>query len=118
MRYWLVMPAAGGGTRFGERVPKQYAALRGRTVIEWALAPFLADGRCSGAVVALASGDKWWPRVAERIPAVAVCQGGVERSESVRNALAALNRRAANDDWVLVHDAARPCLPTADLDHL
>jgi 2-C-methyl-D-erythritol 4-phosphate cytidylyltransferase len=118
MRYWLVMPAAGVGTRFGERIPKQYAALRGRTVIEWALAPFLGDGRCAGAAVALASGDTWWPKVAERIPAVTVCQGGAERSESVRNGLLALNRRAKPDDWVLVHDAARPCLPMADLDRL
>jgi 2-C-methyl-D-erythritol 4-phosphate cytidylyltransferase len=71
-----------------------------------------------GAAVALASGDTWWPKVAERIPAVTVCQGGAERSESVRNALLALNRRAGKDDWVLVHDAARPCLPAADLDRL
>lgn len=118
MRYWLVMPAAGVGTRFGGRIPKQYAALRGRTVIEWALAPFLADGRCAGAAVALAAEDTWWTKVAERIPAVTVCQGGSERSESVRNALLALKRRAGNDDWVLVHDAARPCLPAADLDRL
>jgi 2-C-methyl-D-erythritol 4-phosphate cytidylyltransferase len=118
MRYWLVMPAAGAGRRFGERIPKQYASLRGRSVIEWALAPFLADGRCAGAAVALASGDTWWPKVAERIPAVTVCQGGAERSESVRNALLALNRRAGKDDWVLVHDAARPCLSSADLDKL
>src|SRR6185436_12051853 len=118
MRYWLVMPAAGAGRRFGERIPKQYASLRGRSVIEWALAPFLADGRCAGAAVALASGDTWWPKVAERIPAVTVCQGGSERSESVRNALAVLKRRAAKDDWVLVHDAARPCLTSADLDRL
>jgi 2-C-methyl-D-erythritol 4-phosphate cytidylyltransferase len=118
MRYWLVMPAAGVGARFGERIPKQYAALRGRTVIEWALAPFLGDGRCAGAAVALASGDTWWPKVAERIPAVTVCQGGAQRSESVRNGLLALNRRAGKDDWVLVHDAARPCLPAADLDRL
>ena len=118
MRYWLVMPAAGAGRRFGERIPKQYASLRGRSVIEWALAPFLADERCAGAAVALASGDTWWPKVAERIPAVTVCQGGAERSESVRNALLALNRRAGKDDWVLVHDAARPCLAGADLDKL
>jgi 2-C-methyl-D-erythritol 4-phosphate cytidylyltransferase len=123
MRYWLVMPAAGAGRRFGgqrtgERIPKQYAALRGRTVIEWALAPFLADSRCAGAVVVLATDDHWWPKVAERIPAVTVCHGGAERSESVRNGLAALNRRAGKDDWVLVHDAARPCLMRADLDHL
>ncbi|MEJ0040632.1 MAG: 2-C-methyl-D-erythritol 4-phosphate cytidylyltransferase [Gammaproteobacteria bacterium] len=118
MRYWLVMPAAGAGSRFGERVPKQYASLRGRSVIEWALAPFLSDGRCAGAAVALAAGDSWWPKVAERIPAVTVCPGGGERSESVRNALLALTRRAGKDDWVLVHDAARPCLPAADLDRL
>jgi 2-C-methyl-D-erythritol 4-phosphate cytidylyltransferase len=123
MRYWLVMPAAGAGRRFAgqhssSRHPKQYAPLCGRTVIEWALAPFLADPRCAGAVVALAPGDIWWPKVSERIPAVTVAPGGGERSESVRNALAALNRRAGKDDWVLVHDAARPCLPTADLDRL
>src|SRR5688572_25645655 len=128
MRYWLVMPAAGAGRRFagqrsgvpraGESIPKQYAALKGRTVIEWALAPFLADRRCAGAVVALAPGDVWWPKVAERIAAVTVAPGGTERSDSVRNALAALNRRANKDDWVLVHDAARPCLSKADLDLL
>jgi 2-C-methyl-D-erythritol 4-phosphate cytidylyltransferase len=123
MRYWLVMPAAGTGQRFGgrqsaDRIPKQYASLRGRTVIEWALAPFLMDSRCAGAVVALGAQDKWWPKVAERIPAVAVCQGGNERCESVRNALAALNRRAEKSDWVLVHDAARPCLTAGDLDRL
>jgi 2-C-methyl-D-erythritol 4-phosphate cytidylyltransferase len=122
MRYWLVMPAAGAGTRFSGRqsgaLPKQYAPLRGRTVIEWALTPFLMDPRCVGAVVALAGQDKWWPKVAERIPAVTVCQGGSERCESVRNALASLNRRAEKSDWVLVHDAARPCLATSDLDRL
>jgi 2-C-methyl-D-erythritol 4-phosphate cytidylyltransferase len=118
MRYWLVMPAAGAGRRFGERVPKQYAPLRGRTVIEWALAPFLADPRCAGAVVALAPGDTWWPKVSERLPAVVVAPGGAERGESVRNALAGLSRRAEKTDWVLVHDAARPCLPAADLDRL
>jgi 2-C-methyl-D-erythritol 4-phosphate cytidylyltransferase len=122
MRYWLVMPAAGAGTRFSGRqsgaIPKQYAPLRGRTVIEWALTPFLMDPRCAGAVVALAAQDKWWPKVAERIPAVTVCQGGGERCESVRNALASLNRRAEKSDWVLVHDAARPCLAASDLDRL
>jgi 2-C-methyl-D-erythritol 4-phosphate cytidylyltransferase len=118
MRYWLIMPAAGAGRRFGESTPKQYAPLRGRTLIEWSLAPFLSDPRCSGAVVAIAPEDKWWPRVAERIPAVTVAPGGQERSESVRNALAALSRRAGKSDWVLVHDAARPCLLATDLNRL
>jgi 2-C-methyl-D-erythritol 4-phosphate cytidylyltransferase len=112
------MPAAGAGRRFGERVPKQYAPLHGRTVIEWALAPFLSDVRCAGAVVVIAPEDKWWPRVSERIPAVTVAAGGGERSESVRSGLQALNRRAEKMDWVLVHDAARPCLSNADRDRL
>jgi len=112
------MPAAGAGRRFGERVPKQYSALHGRTVLEWALAPFLSDPRCAGAVVALAAGDTWWPKISERIATVTVSPGGAERSDSVRNALASLNRRAGKSDWVLVHDAARPCLSNADRDRL
>ncbi len=118
MRYWLVMPAAGTGTRFGEPVPKQYAPLHGRTVLEWALAPFLTDARCAGAVVVLAAEDHWWPRVSERLSPVTIVVGGAQRSQSVRNGLSALSRRADAEDWVLVHDAARPCLPDTDRDRL
>jgi len=116
MRYWLVMPAAGAGRRFGNQTPKQYAALHGRTVIEWALAPFLQDPRCSGVVVVIAAGDPHWASVGRRVPAVQAAVGGTERSQSVRNGLAAC--AAAPQDWVLVHDAARPCLPQQDLDRL
>src|SRR5215469_5418730 len=120
MRYWLVMPAAGSGTRFGAASPKQYAALAGRTVIEWALAPFLADRRCAGVVVALAPEDSEWAKIAARLPGapVTVVAGGAHRSLSVRCALEALAGRAAAADWVLVHDAARPCLGSDDLEHL
>lgn len=116
MRYWLVMPAAGIGRRFGAERPKQYTELRGRTVIEWALRPFLRDPKCAGAVVALAPEDPYWGAIAP--PGVLTAPGGAERSHSVRNALAALGGRAQADDWVLVHDAARPCLPARDLDSL
>lgn len=117
MRYWLVMPAAGTGRRFGAEAPKQYAPLEGRTVIEWALAPFLADARCARIVVALAPGDEHWGRLpfCER---ALTATGGTERSDSVRNALAALSGAAQPLDWVLVHDAARPCLESADLERL
>jgi 2-C-methyl-D-erythritol 4-phosphate cytidylyltransferase len=121
MRYWLAMPAAGSGSRFGAHLPKQYAALEGRTVIEWALTPFRADPRCAGAVLALAPGDRHWPEIALRLPAgpaVQIAPGGEQRSLSVRNALTALKSAAAADDWVLVHDAARPCLESADLERL
>jgi 2-C-methyl-D-erythritol 4-phosphate cytidylyltransferase len=116
MKYWLVMPAAGIGRRFGTDRPKQYAPLCGRTVIEWALALFLGDPRCAGAVVALAQDDPYWAAVAP--PTVSAAPGGQERSHSVRNGLAALSDRAHRDEWVLVHDAARPCLPRQDLDRL
>jgi 2-C-methyl-D-erythritol 4-phosphate cytidylyltransferase len=116
MKYWLVMPAAGIGRRFGAERPKQYAPLCGRTVIEWALAPFLTDPRCAGAVVALAQDDPYWATLAPA--AVLVAEGGQERCHSVRNGLTALADRANREDWVLVHDAARPCLSRADLDRL
>jgi 2-C-methyl-D-erythritol 4-phosphate cytidylyltransferase len=125
MRYWLVMPAAGAGRRFGDRKPKQYAPLQGRTVIEWSLAPFLADPSCAGVVVSLAAADPYWPEVAnrlaklpDRLPDLIIAGGGVERSQSVRKGLAALGGRAASHDWVLVHDAARPCLAPKDLQQL
>ena len=125
MRYWLVMPAAGVGRRFGNTKPKQYAPLQGRTVIEWALAPFLADPSCAGVSISLAADDPYWREVAERlaklpgrVPDLIFAGGGVERSHSVRKGLAALGMRAAADDWVLVHDAARPCLSPSDLQHL
>ena len=125
MRYWLVMPAAGVGRRFGTSKPKQYAELQGRTVIEWALEPFLADPSCIGVVVALAADDPYWGEIADRLakrpgrtPELIFARGGVERSHSVRKGLATLGTRATSDDWVLVHDAARPCLTSNDLQHL
>jgi len=118
VRYWLVMPAAGTGTRFGDPLPKQYAPLAGRTVIEWALAPFTGDARCAGIALAICAEDRNWAGIAGRLPAVTVARGGAERSESVRSALAALGRRAQAQDWVAVHDAARPCLSFEDRDRL
>jgi len=139
MQYWLIMPAAGAGRRFsesasaraaapadragapapGDPVPKQYAQILGRTLIEWALAPFAADARCAGIVLALAPGDPHWPRIAKRVGArFETVTGGSERCHSVRAALGALAGRIAAEDWVLVHDAARPCLARADVDRL
>ncbi|MBV9698440.1 MAG: 2-C-methyl-D-erythritol 4-phosphate cytidylyltransferase [Gammaproteobacteria bacterium] len=118
MNYWLVMPAAGRARRFGsDTLPKQYAALRGRTVLEWALAPFLADPRCRGIVVAVAPTDERFARL--QLPSrVRAVPGGAERSHSVRAALEALRAQADAQDWVLVHDGARPCLSGAELERL
>ena len=129
MRYWLVMPAAGSSQRFGGAQPKQFSPLAGSTVMELALRPFLEDPRCAGAVVVLAAeqlqqatadsnahaGDHAGAGAAARVLRVA---GGARRCDSVLCGLAALESRAAADDWVLVHDAARPCLSAADLTQL
>ncbi|MGB5623578.1 MAG: 2-C-methyl-D-erythritol 4-phosphate cytidylyltransferase, partial [Gammaproteobacteria bacterium] len=61
-RLWAVIPAAGRGDRFGAGRPKQYAVLRGRALIEWSLAPFLARADLAGIVIALAADDRDWPR--------------------------------------------------------
>ncbi|MGD9597321.1 MAG: 2-C-methyl-D-erythritol 4-phosphate cytidylyltransferase [Steroidobacteraceae bacterium] len=124
MRYALVVPAAGSGRRFGASIlRKQYEPLAGTTVIEHALAPFLADARCHRIVVAIAADDTAWPHVAARCaergtgPLGAVT-GGAERAESVYRALIALRSGLDDDEWVLVHDAARPCVSRPEIDAL
>lgn len=117
MQYWLVMPAAGSGRRFGGGVPKQYLPLAGATVIEHALAPFMADARCTGIVVARDAADTAFASLpVAASPKLRLVDGGARRCDSVRNGLTALAITDAT--WVLVHDAARPCLPRADLDAL
>jgi 2-C-methyl-D-erythritol 4-phosphate cytidylyltransferase len=118
MKYWVIVPAAGSSRRMAAATPKQYLPLRGRTVIEWALAPFLAWPACAGIVVVLAKDDAFWPRLAIGDTRVATAIGGDERADSVQQGLHALSARAQPDDWVLVHDAARPCLTSADLRRL
>jgi len=120
MRYFLVMPAAGSGRRFQGDIPKQYVPLMGRSAIEWALAPFLGDPRCELAMVVIAESDSAWHRIAARLTSerLSASPGGSERSVSVRRGLAALAGRAEARDWVLVHDAARPCLDPRELEEL
>jgi 2-C-methyl-D-erythritol 4-phosphate cytidylyltransferase len=117
-RYWAVVPAAGKGSRMQAERPKQYLPLLGRTVLEHTVGRLAAHPRISGVMIALAPDDAWWPAIAERLPPVATTWGGAERCDSVRNALHALRDVAADDDWVLVHDAARPCLRARDIDRL
>lgn len=115
--YWLVMPAAGRGTRIAAERPKQYLTLAGRSMIEWALAPFLEDHDCRGFAIALSADDADWPAVRERLVRRPIeTQGGAERADSVRAALEALLTAGAGErDWVLVHDAARPCVSPGEI---
>lgn len=97
--------------------PKQYLQLAGRTVLEHSVAPLLAHPAIAAAVVAIRADDRWWSTLdLSKDPRVHTCPGGTERADSVRNALDLLRKQGAqNDDWVLVHDAARPCLLAEDL---
>ncbi len=111
------MPAAGSGRRFGGDTPKQYLFLGQARVIERALAPFTADARCRGICLALDAADSLFATLPVAAgPRVRTVAGGERRCDSVRNALAAL--ALPDDEWVLVHDAARPCLGRPDIDRL
>lgn len=118
-RVWAVVPAAGRGARFESEanLPKQYAPLAGATVLEWSLAALLSEPRVEGIVIALAADDTRWPDIAASMPLskIHTTIGGATRPESVMNGLKALETLAAAEDWVLVHDAARPCLTSIDL---
>jgi len=117
MRYWLVMPAAGAGRRFGGA--KQFAALQERTVLQMALQPFIDDPQCQGGAIALSPGEPRRLELRLQVPArFELIDGGDTRAHSVVNGLVALAARADANDWVLVHDAARPCLSAADLARL
>ncbi len=103
----------------GAAVPKQYLPLADRTVIEWSLEPFLRLERTSGVVVVISAGDSRWTQThLAGHTKITTTLGAAERMDSVVAGLKALESRAAAHDWVLVHDAARPCLSSADLDRL
>lgn len=118
--FWAVIPAAGIGSRMAADRPKQYLALGERTVLEHSLACFLDHPSLRGVVLALAEHDAYWPTLSCATDLrISTVPGGNERADSVLSALLHLmNSGAAPDDWVLVHDAARPNLARADLDRL
>ena len=116
---WAVVPAAGRGTRFGGEVPKQYLQVGGRPLLAYTLDALLAHPAVAGVVVALAADDPWWPGWSDLAgKPVLTCTGGASRAASVLAAMAALPESVRADDFVLVHDAARPNLAPADLDRL
>jgi 2-C-methyl-D-erythritol 4-phosphate cytidylyltransferase / 2-C-methyl-D-erythritol 2,4-cyclodiphosphate synthase len=119
-RIWAVVPAAGRGERFEKSAgrshpPKQYAALAGSTVLECSLRALLAEPRIERVVVALAPGDAHWREHAPRSEKLLTTLGGASRQDSVLAGLKKLHEHASPEDWVLVHDAARPCLESADV---
>ena len=112
-RYFAIVPAAGSGSRFGAEKPKQYLSLLGRPLIFHTLAALVACPEIERVWVVLSPDDPYWlqydwSELGAKLETVRC--GGETRAESVTNGLQAAAMVAADDDWVLVHDAARPCL--------
>lgn len=114
-----LIPAAGGGTRFGSERPKQYANLAGQPLVARAIERLVLSVDLAATFVALAPDDDLYDRlVGPRVDVVTLRCGGASRAETVANALETLAAQCADSDWVLVHDAARPCVPRDSLSRL
>ena len=129
MKYHALVPAAGSGSRMGapspQSLPKQYLPLAGQPLIRHALATLCATPAIAQVFVVLAPDDTQWPaaQMAELGPKLKVLRcGGETRAQSVANGLRAMADALGADeidrDWVLVHDAARPCLTVAMVEKL
>ena len=116
---WVIIPAAGVGRRMRSDTPKQYLLLNNKPVLEHTINVFNTHDAISEIVVAISNEDEYWPSLNINYDKpVHVAEGGKERCDSVLNGLKFLETKAKDDDWVLVHDAARPCLRNDDLNSL
>ena len=111
-KVFAIVPAAGQGTRIGDALPKQYLPIAGKPLMSYAIEALAAVPRVTCVCVVLSPHDRhWhgqdWSRMSAKVEPVFV--GGAHRPQSVQNALSHLAPRLAKDDWILVHDAARPC---------
>ncbi|MDG1772797.1 MAG: 2-C-methyl-D-erythritol 4-phosphate cytidylyltransferase [Oceanicoccus sp.] len=118
-RFFAVIPAAGVGKRMGSEIPKQYLPLLGKTVIEHTITTLLAEPLLDRIIIAVSAEDTHWQSLDVLKDArIEIVDGGAERSDSVLNGLKHLSSIASNNDWVLVHDVARPCIAASDIQRL
>lgn len=110
MRHHIIIPAAGNGLRYGAPVPKQYLSLAGKPVLQHAIDRMASSFPGSTICVALAPDDRWFESsIAKQAHVQGFRVGGEGREQTVRNAIEGLVG-VANDDWIVVHDAVRPCI--------
>lgn len=113
---YALIPAAGNGFRFGARMPKQYSLLGGKPVLQHAIERLTSGLTPAMTYVVVAQGDHWFDgAMPAREDVTALRCGGVTRATSIGNALVTLSRIATDDDWIVVHDAVRPCLDRASV---
>ncbi|MCK5872719.1 MAG: 2-C-methyl-D-erythritol 4-phosphate cytidylyltransferase [Methylococcales bacterium] len=119
IKYYAIVPAAGVGQRMQADKPKQYLPLLGKTVIEQTLTRLLKTNIFAKITVALSEDDPYWKSLKmAKHEKIIRAKGGEERADSVLSALQTLNDQAHDDDWVLVHDAARPCVSVDEIQRL
>lgn len=117
--FYVVIPAAGGGTRFGAKTPKQYLRVGGKTILEHTISIFLRENWVKQLVIPIALDDHFFYQLpVANHPKVVSLKGQNTRAHSVANATTFLMEHAHENDWVLVHDAVRPCLHRNDLNNL
>ncbi|MDG3089018.1 2-C-methyl-D-erythritol 4-phosphate cytidylyltransferase [Vibrio hannami] len=119
-KYYAVVPAAGVGSRMKANLPKQYLKLHGKTILEHTIDKLLSHPEITSVVVAVSSTDPYFSELPiAQDPRVIRVDGGEERADSVLSALRYLSENVDNqNDWVLVHDAARPCVALDDINQL
>lgn len=122
-RCWVVVPAAGVGRRMGSHIPKQYLELSGQTVLLHTLKRLAGCPGISGLFLGVSATDPYWQEIWQEISHESswlklVCDGGAERADTVSRVLDAMAGRVEQDDWVLVHDAVRPCVSHQDIEKL
>lgn len=118
--YWAIVPAAGIGSRMNSDIPKQYLPLLGRTVLEHTLERLVNIDLIEGVVVCLSRQDSHWESLAiSRHKKIVTVNGGAERMHSVYKALTFLEKEhGLQQEFVLVHDAVRPCVKSEDIEKL
>ncbi len=113
---WAVIPAAGTSERMGSAVPKQYLKINDMTMLEHSVNSLLSEPRILGISVVVDLQQSLHANLPNlKDPRVSFVQGGAARSDSVLAGLTALLRVADKQDWVLVHDAARPCVKANEI---
>ncbi len=120
-RYVALIPAAGTGSRFGNGRPKQYLDLLGKPMLAYSVETLARHPKISEVSVVISPDDTWFQKFDWDVSGVKLQfhrVGGTTRVQSVRSGLQTLGEDIGPDDWVLVHDAARPCLSIELLDRL
>ncbi len=120
-KIWAIIPAAGVGVRMSAEMPKQYLRIQGVSILQHTLSRICASSLISGVVIGLSRADVWWDEIAFTHPKIlGTCEGGEQRQDTVLNALRFVDtlQHTTATDWVLVHDAVRPCFKEQDIQNL